>query len=88
MKRGKPILKPIRDFLRIRSQGKCEARLFGCTWIPTEVHHRKSRARGGSNDPKNLDYICHKCHHKITTHEPGTERFRTPSWGKEGSTGL
>jgi hypothetical protein len=33
----------------------CECRIQGCTWIPTDVHEIKTRARGGSIvDPENV----------------------------------
>lgn len=32
----------------------------------TEVHHVRSRAEGGGDDPGNLRSLCHACHGRIT----------------------
>ena len=79
VKRGLPIPKETRRIVAFRSQGRCEARLFGCAFDAGEIHHLLSRGRGGSNEVDNLLHICRPCHHKITIHSPGTERFRLPS---------
>lgn len=86
MKRGVPIPPASKEVVQARCKGRCEARLAGCCGDGDQYHHVKSRKRGGSNDPKNLLYVCWKCHHKITTHAPGTARFRTHSYQPEGST--
>lgn len=70
--------------VRGRSEGLCEAYLPGCLRVATEIHHIKSRARGGSNRPINLLHVCHSCHSKITIHDEGTDKFRTFSWQEEG----
>ncbi len=67
-----------------RSGGKCEARLLGCVGDGQQLHHMKSRGRGGSDHPNNLLDVCFKCHAKITDNKPGTERFRTHRWQEEG----
>lgn len=51
------------------------------------VHHKKSRARGGSDDPKNTMRVCWGCHVAITTHQgEWTKKYRTHSWQREGQT--
>ncbi len=72
--------------VRARSCGRCEARLPECRGRATEFHHVKSRARGGSDNPINILYVCHHCHHLVTIHAPGTEPYRTHSWQPEGRT--
>jgi len=53
----------------------CECRIQGCTWIPTDVHEIKTRARGGSIvDPENVLALCRRCHVWITEH---------PAWALE-----
>lgn len=84
--RGIPIPKKIRDEIKARSRDVCEARLPGCFREASEIHHKKSRARGGSNNPINLLHVCSSCHRKITDHFPGTGRFRTKSRQAEGQT--
>lgn len=89
MKRGKPIPPKVRAQVLYRSGGVCEAKIQpGCMWFAKEMHHLKSRGRGGSNDPNNIFHICPPCHHKITIHFPGTEKFRKHSWEIEGSPSL
>ena len=51
-----------------RSQGRCEARLPGCTGAATHVHHRKLRAQGGDNGLHNLLACCSSCHSRIHLH--------------------
>ena len=67
-----------------RSNGDCEAGLPGCTRAAQEIHHIRLRSRGGSNDLRNLMDVCHSCHVRITLNKPGTNRFRTYRWQKEG----
>ena len=75
----------MRKIIYARSEGVCEAGVHGvCGFMATEIHHIKSRARGGSNDARNLLHICFKCHRAITDNRPGTERFRTFRRQKEG----
>ena len=40
----------------------------------TEIDHIRPRAQGGSNDPDNLQPICHACHVAKTTAEALTAR--------------
>ena len=86
MPRGVPIPNKVRKAVRERSEGLCEIGLPRyCTRTATEMHHKKSRGRGGSNDPDlNILHACNGCHWAITNHKPGTAKYRTHSWQKEG----
>lgn len=86
MRRGKPIPKKIRDEVRERSGGICEAKLKGCFMIADQMHHILSRARGGKNEASNLLHLDHHCHFLITTHASGTARFRRHSWQRSDET--
>ena len=61
----------------------CQAGVRGvCTRGAQHTHHRKSRARGGRNNPENLLRVCFACHDWIHAH-PGKahERgFLVHSW--------
>ena len=90
MKRGIPIPQSTIDFIRRRARNRCEAALGGtvagiCETRIAELHHIKARSRGGSNYPINLLAVCRPCHDAIERHRPGTDKFRTWSWQKEGS---
>jgi len=53
----------------------CEARIQGCTYMPTDVHEILTRGRGGSIvDEDNVLALCRTCHHFITCE---------PAWAKE-----
>ena len=80
----KPIPPSTRLLVKLRAEGLCQARLKGCGYFGDHVHHIKSRARQGSNDPVNLLYVCIPCHVKITDNKPGTDHLRTFRWQKEG----
>ena len=75
-KRGVAIPIRTRKILHALCNGACEARIRGCLWFASELHHLLSRARGGENSITNLLSICSSCHHSITTHKPGTELYR------------
>lgn len=84
---GLPLTPQMRKAVAKRSQGKCEAHIFGvCTYEASEIHHRKLRSRGGSNSLRNLLHCCLECHAAITDMHPGTERYRTHSYDAEGLT--
>lgn len=53
----------------------CQAE--GCGEPSTDVDHIKPRRDGGTNDPANLQGLCHECHSRKTAHEVG--------WGDRGS---
>ena len=85
MKRAQPIPKSISKALAERSKGRCEVGLPKyCQITATDPHHKKNRARGGSNDLINLIHACRSCHRAIHDHRAGTNRFRTHSWQDEG----
>ena len=52
----------VRQFVASRSRGVCErcgrARAM-------EVHHRLTRARGGTDEPSNLAHLCAGCHREV-----------------------
>ena len=53
----------------------CEARIQGCSYMPTDVHEILTRGRGGSIvSEKNVLALCRNCHHFITVE---------PAWAKE-----
>lgn len=82
--RGRRIPEKSKRAVWERCVGRCEAKLLGCNGRFEQIHHMKSKARMGTNDPINLLAVCSPCHHKITVNAPGTERFRTHAWQKEG----
>lgn len=43
-----------------------------CGRPTTEVDHRKSKRRGGTNDIDNLDAYCGRCHRSKTATEDGS----------------
>ena len=68
-----------------RSGGICEAGMASiCTFLADEIHHRKSRARRGSDALETLLHLCRACHRAVTDHWADTKRFRTHSWQTEG----
>jgi hypothetical protein len=49
-----------------RCDGRCEVGVIGfCRGAATEVHHRQTRAQGGSNALTNLLAVCGRCHRYI-----------------------
>jgi len=82
-------LNPIRASFRKRileERMACEARIRGCTMMPTDVHEIKTRARGGSIiDEHNVLALCRSCHVFITEN-PGwavETGFVVHSWATE-----
>ena len=66
-----------RSFVKkiINDRMMCEARIQGCTYMPTDVHEILTRGRGGSIiDEDNVLALCRNCHHFITNE---------PAWAKE-----
>ena len=64
----------------------CEARIQGCTYMPTDVHEIKTRARGGSIiDPDNVLALCRNCHYFITKEPAWSQEngFTVHSWADE-----
>jgi hypothetical protein len=68
--------------VRRRSGGKCEARTQLCTEAGEQVHHRKMRSQGGTNDERNLLHVCLHCHMWIHDHpaEAYERRWLVHSW--------
>jgi 5-methylcytosine-specific restriction endonuclease McrA len=64
MRADKRSLAAARPVVLARSAGHCEGRGFSehCTGVGVHLHHVKTRARGGSNDPANLAHLCSPCH--------------------------
>jgi len=73
-----------------RSGGKCEV-IKGdkgrCKNKAVQFHHMKSR-KFGSDELKNLVFICLQCHKDITEHRHSeyTDNYLTHFWQEEGKT--
>jgi hypothetical protein len=66
-----------RSEIRARSQGNCEARLFGCHGQAAHPHHRKLRRHGDDTAVNGLD-VCNSCHTRIHSSQrpcPDDERW-------------
>ena len=55
----------IRDEVRERSGGNCEARMIVCTGRAQHIHHKLMRSQGGENTQENMIAVCLRCHHQI-----------------------
>jgi hypothetical protein len=73
--RPRPGLRQARNFVRSRSDGRCEAAIPGvCLGRGDAAHHLTPRGRGGSDDPANLLWVCNAgCHAYLHAH---------PEWAK------
>lgn len=61
----------------LRSDGRCEGGLEGCTGTGQELHHRQSRS--ASRNPHtvgNSAFLCRSCHYLITHRSPALGRAR------------
>jgi len=56
------IYRPIRDKF-LEDNPECEAKLAGCTFFATEVHHPAGRLGKLLYDITNMKSVCHNCHH-------------------------
>lgn len=52
----------MRELVLARSGGRCELGATCCTGLVRDVHHRKNRGQGGTNDLVNLLGACRACH--------------------------
>jgi 5-methylcytosine-specific restriction endonuclease McrA len=80
------VLRKAKKIVKERSGGRCEARIPSiCTGRASEVHHVKSRARGGSHNPDQLLDCCSRCHFWITTNPRSAHQmgFLKHSWENE-----
>lgn len=41
------------------------------TTLGTQVHHKRSKADHGTDDPVNLEVVCSACHERITAEQQG-----------------
>jgi hypothetical protein len=62
--------KYVRDWLQ--ATGYSPEEIIGCARcgkqdyvINMELHHKVFRSQGGSDEPENLEPLCHDCHFKI-----------------------
>lgn len=77
----------MRRQLRERSGCRCEVIINGIRCMRSSVHphHKKSKARGGSDNLINLTDTCFTHHRAIHDHKgEWTKAYRTYSWQKEG----
>ena len=53
-----------------------------------EIHHKKPRSRGGSNNMINLAFCCRECHRMIHDHNNkiNWKRYLTKTFQKESET--
>jgi len=83
-KRGKPIPDKVLKEVYERQRGRCA--FCNCVQLDTAPHHVKYRSRGGSNEAKNLKWLCRPCHNRAHKGDPELARFRTYTWQEEGQT--
>jgi 5-methylcytosine-specific restriction endonuclease McrA len=63
------ILREARFRVFPRDGWKCQARIADdCNDRAEQLHHVRSRARGGSHEDENLLSVCRSCHQWITHH--------------------
>ena len=60
----------VRDTVLLRSGGQCERCDVSVVNVPADVHHRRPRGMGGTNDPRinhwsNLVLLCRGCHEHV-----------------------
>lgn len=62
-------LAPAKPELLRRSGGACEAGQSPyCRRVGSEIHHKKKRSQGGSNEERNLLWVCGPCNGWIEDH--------------------
>jgi 5-methylcytosine-specific restriction endonuclease McrA len=69
-----------------RSGGRCEAGQSPyCRGVGSEIHHLKKRSQGGSNDPRNLAWVCGPCNGWVEDNPDAAHRagLVTKSWEQE-----
>lgn len=64
----------VRELVRERSGGFCEARLEGCNGRAVHLHHRQRRSQRGADIPENLLHVCASCHDAV--HRIGERAYR------------
>ena len=57
----------IRASILLRDSWTCQV----CSRVATDVDHIRNKARGGGDDPDNLQSLCKACHKAKTTKERG-----------------
>lgn len=62
------IPKNVREEVRRRSGGRCEAVHPGCTGTARHMHHVRMRSQGGEDVASNLLDLCFNGHHYIHHH--------------------
>jgi hypothetical protein len=76
----------VRRELSERSGGRCEVVIDGirCSRPAVCPHHKKSKARGGSDNLSNLTDTCFTHHRAIHDHKgEWTKQYRIHSWERE-----
>ena len=57
----------------LQSHSACEARLLGCTWLATEIHHKAGRIGELLTNAEHFCPICRNCHDYVTNRMSAAE---------------
>jgi len=59
------MIKYKRDFMKYYGVTIADVLLCNCGKVAVDLHHKVSKAHGGTDHPTNLQPICRECHSKI-----------------------